>query len=142
MPANIIARFWNSDSFAGFRTLLHTTLLFTIVLAGCTNLQPVPMENGELQENIRAGTVVHEGDTARIVTRDGVSRSLVVTAVQENSLLGHIHGARTDSILVEIPLDEILTLEIEKEDAGEQAVHLFGSIEILVIIAFILAALG
>jgi hypothetical protein len=141
MPATSITRFLNAARLAGFHSLRYAPILIAVVIAGCSSLQPVATEPEILQENIRAGTAVHEGDTVRVVTRDGVSHRLVVTAVQENILQGYVQGARTDSIVIEIPVDDILALENEKYRAGEQVSHLFGTIEIAVVFIFIFAAL-
>jgi hypothetical protein len=137
MLASGVMYFRNAARFADFSTLRHATILYAAVLAGCTNLQSA----GELQENIRSGKAVNEGETVRIVTRDGVSRTLVVTAVQEKTLFGYAQAARTDSAVIEIPIDEILTLEVMTYDAKGQSAQAFGGIQIAIAVFFILAAL-
>ena len=114
-------------------------LLLITVLAGCTNLQPVAMDPEPLQEKIRDGTAMHEGETVRVVTRDGVSHLLVVTAVEDNTLRGHALGARTDAIVIEIPVDDILLLEKEKVNAVETTAGSIGVAAMVFTVALIIA---
>jgi hypothetical protein len=130
------------------RYLPISLLLLVTVLAGCTNLRPVAMDTNTLQGKIRDGTAVNEGETVRVVTRDGVSHLLVVTAVEGNTLRGDAHGARPGAIVIEIPVDDILLLEKEKVNAVDTAVSSVGVAAIVlgagVIIApfAVLGALG
>jgi hypothetical protein len=117
-------------------------LLLVAVLTGCTNLQPVAMDPGTLQEKIRDGTAMHEGDTVRVVTRDGVSHLLVVTAVEENTLRGQAQGTKKGAVVIEIPVDDILLLEKEKVNAGETAAGSIGVATMVFAVALIIAPLA
>lgn len=114
-------------------------LLLVAVLTGCTNLQPVAMDPETLQEQISNGTVMHEGETVRVVTRDGASHLLVVTVVEEDTLRGHALGARAGDVVIEIPLDDILLLEKEKVNAVETTAGSVGIATILFAAALIIA---
>jgi hypothetical protein len=117
-------------------------LLLVAVLTGCTNLQPVAMDPGTLQEKIRDGTALHEGDTVRVVTRDGVSHLLVMTAVEENTLRGYAQGAKTGAVVIEIPVDDILLLEKQKVNAGETAAGSVGVATMVFAVALIIAPIA
>ena len=130
-----------SVSFSWVRLATVPLLLLVAVLTGCTTLQPVAMDPGALQENIRGGTAVHAGDTIRVVTRDGVSRRLVVTAVEGNSLMGHAQGVKMEAVVIEIPIDDIILIEEEKVSGGETAVHSVGAVTIAIAIFIVLAAM-
>ena len=114
-------------------------LLLVTVLAGCTNLQPVAMDPETLQEKIRDGTAMHEGETVRVVTRDGVSHLLVVTAVEDNTLRGYAQGARAGAVVIEIPVDDILLLEKEKVNAIETTAGSIGVAAMVFTVALIIA---
>jgi hypothetical protein len=113
-------------------------LLLIAGLTGCTNLRPVSMDAERLQEDIRHGGVIQEGDTVRIITRDGVSRQIVVTAVEENTIRGNAYGARTGAIEIEVPVDDIVMLEKEKVDALNTAAGSIGTMAIVISIISIL----
>lgn len=116
-------------------------MLFLLLIAGqagCTNLQPVSMDAERLQEDIRHGGVIQEGDTVRIITRDGVSRQIVVTAVEENTIRGNAYGARTGAIEIEVPVDDVVMLEKEKVDAVNTAAGSIGTMAIVISIISIL----
>jgi hypothetical protein len=112
-------------------------MLILVVLTGCTNLQPVAMDSKKLQEEIRDGNVIHEGETVRVVTRDGVSRLLVVTGVEDNTLQGYAQGAKAGAVVIEIPVDEILLLEKEKVNAADTTASTLGVTAIVLPLAII-----
>jgi hypothetical protein len=120
----------------------HTTSLIVLliaVLSGCTHLKPVAMDPSTLQKNIRMGTLVHKGDTVRIVTRDGVSHEVIVTEVDEHTLRGHATGAPPGAVAMEIPISDILTLEEERVDVQETASGSIGVMAIVFAVIFIIA---
>jgi hypothetical protein len=112
-------------------------LLLFSALTGCTNLHPVDMDSKKLQEEIRDGNVIHEGETVRVVTRDGVSRLLVVTGVEENTLQGYAQGAKAGAVVIEIPLDDILLLEKEKVNAVDTTASTLGVTAIVLPLAIL-----
>lgn len=120
-----------------FSRLCTSVMLILVVLTGCTNLQPVAMDSKKLQEEIRDGNVIHEGETVRVVTRDGVSRLLVVTGVEDNTLQGYAQGAKAGAVVIEIPVDEILLLEKEKVNAADTTASTLGVTAIVLPLAII-----
>lgn len=128
-----------SASFGQLRHAVILLLLASIFVSGCTNLKPVAMDPETLQENIRDGKVVHEGDTIRVVTRDGVSHLLVVSGVDEHILRGHATGAPPGAVVIEIPIDDVIVLEEEKVNVGESATGSVGVITVLFVAAVIIA---
>jgi hypothetical protein len=120
----------------------HATLLLLLLaatLSGCTQLKPLDMDPTTLQKNIRNGTAVHDGDTVRVVTRDGVSHSLVVTGVDEYALRGHATGTPPGAVLIVISIDDILTLEEDKVSVNETASGSVGVLTIAFAAALIIA---
>ena len=120
-----------------FSRLCTSVMLIIVVLTGCTNLQPVAMDSKKLQEEIRDGNVIHEGESVRVVTRDGVSRLLVVTGVEDNTLQGYAQGAKAGAVVIEIPVDEILLLEKEKVNAADTTASTLGVTAIVLPLAII-----
>ena len=120
-----------------FSRLCTSVMLILVFLTGCTNLQPVAMDSKKLQEEIRDGNVIHEGETVRVVTRDGVSRLLVVTGVEDNTLQGYAQGAKAGAVVIEIPVDEILLLEKEKVNAVDTTASTLGVTAIVLPLAII-----
>jgi hypothetical protein len=120
----------------------HATLLLLLLaatLSGCTQLKPLDMDPTTLQKNIRNGTAVHDGDTVRVVTRDGVSHSLVVTGVDEYALRGHATGTPPGAVLIVISIDDVLTLEEDKVSVNETASGSVGVLTIAFAAALIIA---
>jgi hypothetical protein len=120
----------------------HATLLLLLLaaaLSGCTQLKPLDMDPATLQKNIRSGTAVHDGDTVRVDTRDGVSHSLVVTGVDEYTLRGYATGTPPGAVVIEIPIDDVLTLEEEEVNVNETAAGSVGALTIVFAAALIIA---
>lgn len=79
------------------------TLLALLALAGgCTAVNRVNMEPGELRDELRAGGVVKTGDQVTVVSEVQGDLTFRVTDVDGESISG-------DS--VEVPIDEVLLLE-------------------------------
>jgi hypothetical protein len=97
------------------------------------------MDPETLHENIRDRKMVYEGDIIRVVTKDGVSHLLVVTGVDEHALRGHTTGAPAGAIVIDIPIDDVLTLEEEKVHAGETVAGSVGVVTIAIAVAIIIA---
>jgi hypothetical protein len=103
--------------------ILESILLLMLVslLAGCTTLQPIEVDAVTLHQKIRSGEAVKTGDTIRAITSDGVAHLLTVTAVDANVIKGHPPGAGADAAVTEIPVDDIVLVEVRKlsgENAG------------------------
>jgi len=133
---------WTTELMTSFIPVHHAKILFLLFaasLSGCTNLKPIAMEPETLQENIRDGKVVREGDTIRVVTNDGVSHLLVVTGADQHTIQGYAAGAPPGAIVIDIPIDDILMLDEEKVHAGETAASSVGVVTIAVAVAIIIA---
>ena len=138
-------RYWRTELSASFSLVRYAIMLIlplVVVLMGCTNLKPVAMDPGTLQENIRDGKVVHEGDTIRVITKDGVSHLLVVTGVDEHNLRGYATGARPGAVVIDIPIDDVLTLEEARVNAGETAAGSVGGAIMIFAVSLIIAPIA
>ena len=136
---------WAAELSTSFNPVRHAKILFLLFaasLSGCTNLKPIAMDPETLQENIRDGMVVREGDTIRVVTKDGVSHLLVVTGVDEHTIRGYATGAPPGAIVIDIPIDDVLTLEEEKVHAGETVAGSIGVVTMAVAVAIIIAPIA
>ena len=114
-------------------------LMCVAVLTGCTNLQPVEIEHERLQDEIRGGSAIQEGETVRVVTRDGVSYQIVVTGVEAEKLNGHAPGAKAGAVIIEIPIGDIVLLEKQRVDAVGTAAGSIGIATIVIAVALIIA---
>lgn len=138
-------RGWSTKLSMSFNPVRHAKILLLLLaasLSGCTNLKPVAIGPEKLQENIRDGKVVRKGDTIRVVTNDGVSHLLVVTGVDEHTIQGHATGAPPGAIVIDIPIDDVLTLEEEKVHAGETVAGSIGVVTMAVAVAIIIAPIA
>ncbi len=103
-------------------------------LVACTSLSPISDDAKMLQEQIRSGEAVQQGDHVRIVTREDVSHRLIVISVEDDVLKGQLDHMpilyETDDSyaqlpeqeqesLVEIPIADIVLVEKEKFGAGK-----------------------
>jgi hypothetical protein len=95
-------------------------LVLVCLLSGCTTLRPIEVDAVTLHQKIRGGEAVKAGDTIRAITNDGVAHLLTVTAVDANVLKGHPPGAGTDVAVTELPIDDIVLVEVRKL-SGENA---------------------
>ena len=87
-------------------------VLAALMLAGCTSLQQVPGEPAELRAQIRAGALVDPGDRIAVTTVDGNRYAFEVTRITAETIAGE--G-------VEVPIDRIAALRMERFDAGRTA---------------------
>ena len=119
-------------------------LMLTILMTGCTTLQPMADNAESLRTELRSGEDVKPGDKVRVVTRDGLSRLLIVTALDKNTLKGHPEGVRTPGAIVSLPIDDIVFMEGNKVSVGKTAAYtsgftlgtvLAGGIAILIVFA-------
>jgi len=102
-----------------------------LFVAACTSLKTVEMSSDELQQRIRAGEIMGEGDRVRIVTADREYKEILVTGVDETSVHGKkparadtpAHGMRpVEGEAVSIPIDGILAVETREFSVGKTAV--------------------
>jgi len=107
----------------------------TGLLAGCASLSPISDDARTLQEQIRTGEALKQGDRVRVVTHDGVSHRITVAYVKGDVLTGHLDTptpVRTGEPeaqaleqekgpLVEIPIADIVLVEKEQVSAGKTA---------------------
>jgi hypothetical protein len=101
-------------------------LMMTSLLAGCTTLQPMAGNAETLRNELRSGEAVKPGDKVRVVSRDGLSRLLIVTALDQNTLKGHPEGVGTEYAVVTIPIDDIVFMEGKKVSVGKTAAYTGG----------------
>ena len=97
-----------------------------ILIAGCTTLQPIADNAVSLHTDLRSGEAVKPGDKVRVVTRDGLSRLLIVTALDKNKLKGHPEGVETPGAVITLPIDEIVFMEGRKVSVGKTAAYTSG----------------
>ena len=128
-------------------------LIISIFLTGCTHFKPVEMNSKTLQDKIRNGELIEEGDCVRVITKDGSSHILTVTAISEYVLKGALEGTGTpgtstgsedgmymedsaiEPTVIEIPIDDIVLVEEEKIDAGKTTLAVGGGLGVIVFIA-------
>lgn len=112
-------------------------LSLAVFMAACTSLSPVSDDAKTLQEQIRTGEAVHQGDRVRVVTHDGVSRRLIVVSVEGDVLKGRPDSAlpagnwtdepdaqvpdRGTGPTLEIPIADIVLVEKENISTGKTA---------------------
>ena len=127
-----------------------------VFLSACTSLYPMDGDAKTVQEQIRTGKALQQGDRVRVVTKDGVSRMLTVASVEGDVLKGNLDsnkppppwrsstGGDQDvqqtqpeqekGKFVEIPIVDIVLVEKEKVSTGKVAAGV-GT----VVLAFVLA---
>lgn len=106
--------------------LLITCVILGALMTGCTTLQPMADNAESLRTELRSGQAVKPGDKVRVVTRDGLSRLLIVTALDNNTLKGHPEGVETPGAVVTLPIDDIVFMEGKKVSVGKTAAYTSG----------------
>ena len=139
-------------------------LIISIFLTGCTHFKPVEMNSKTLQDNIRNGELIKEGDRVRVITKDGSSHTLTVTAISEHVLKGELEGTGTpgtwtgsedgideedyeedpgtEPTVIEILIDDIVLVEEEKISAGKTTLAVGGGLGVIAIIAAVIISFG
>lgn len=134
-------------------------LIISIFLTGCTHLKPVGMNGKTLQDNIRNGELIEEGDRVRVITKDGSSHTLTVTAISEHVLKGELEGTGTrgswtgsedgiytevpaEPTVIEIPIDDIVLVEEEKISTGKTTLAVGSGAAIVLIAIGVMAVLA
>jgi hypothetical protein len=79
-----------------------------------------------LRSELRGGETVKPGDKVRVVSRDGLSRLLIVTELDQNVLKGHPEGISTAEAVVTIPIDDIVFMEGKKVSVEKTAAYAGG----------------
>jgi len=108
-------------------------LIISIFLSGCTSLKPLETNSKTLHDNIRSGELIEEGDRVRLITKDGSSHVLKVTALSEHVLKGELEGTGSP---IEIQIDDIVVVEEERISAGKTTLAVGGGIVAIAAIAF------
>ena len=93
---------------------LSMLLILIFFLGGCTNLNPIDVDAVTLRERIRSGEAIKPGDTIRAITLDGVAHLLFITAVNDRVIIGYPPGARRDVTETELPIDDIVLVEVSR----------------------------
>ena len=127
----------------------------TLFLAACTSLSPVSDDAKALQEQIRTGQAVQQGDRVRVLTHDGVLHRLIVVSVEGDVLKGdparkpsaptrteeayEQEPEREKGPLVEIPIADIVLVEKEKISAGKTAASFGGGTLVFLSVLLLIA---
>ena len=129
----------------------------SLFLAACTSLSPISDDAKTLQEQIRTGQALQQGERVRVLTHDGVLHRLIVMSVEGDVLKGHPatkppaptqtdeayaqEPEREKGPLVEIPIADIVLVEKKKVSAGKTAAAIGGGTMVF-LSALILIALA
>ena len=126
----------------------------SLFLAACTYLSPISGDAKTLQEKIRTGQAVQQGERVRVLTDDGVSHRLIVVSVEGDVLKGKLNimptyyetdepGAQEPEQkkepLVEIPIADIVLVEKEKISAGKTAATIGGGTLVFLSVLLLIA---
>ena len=118
--------------------LVGCMMMIISLLSGCTTLQPMAEDAESLRNELRSGEVVEPGDKVRVVTRDGLSRLLIVTSLDQFFLKGHPEGVETVDAVVSIPIDDIVFME-GKRVSAEKTVAYTGGVTVGAAAALVIA---
>jgi hypothetical protein len=132
----------------GLLGIIVILLGLIVFLSACTSLYPMEGDAKTVQEQIRDGKALQQGDHVRVVTKDGVSRILTVASVEGDVLKGNMDsnkpappwrsstGGDQDfqqpppeqekGEFVEIPIVDIVLIEKEKVSTGKTAAAIGG----------------
>jgi hypothetical protein len=114
---------------AGFQKIISILVITNLI--GCTSLQPIEAQPGELQDRIRHEQIVAVGDRVRIFTQEGKEHQFQVTSIDAN----HISGES-----VTIPVDSIIALETREISIGKTTLLAGGTLGIAFILFLVLIA--
>ena len=127
----------------------------SLFLAACTYLSPISEDAKTLQEQIRTGEAVQQGNRVRVVTQAGASQRRIGVSVAGDGRKGKLHiiptryetdeptvqePEREEQPLVEIPIADIVLVEKEKLHAGKTAAASGGFFLVLMVLVAITAA--
>ena len=100
-------------------------------LSGCSTLEPVEMPAEDLQRMILDGELSLEGESVRLVTRDGRTHKYRVTEVDEDARL--IRGKDAA-----VSVNDVVAIETREFSLGKTALLAGGSYAILGLLALAL----
>lgn len=120
--------------------VLVACLMLGSLMAGCTTLQPMADNAESLHSELRGGEAIKPGDRVSVVTRDGLTRLLVVTELDQDFLKGHPEGEGLEAAVITIPIDDIVYMEGEKFSAGKTTARTTGSVVVLLAVLLALFA--
>ena len=94
--------------------MVFLSMLFILSNVACTTLEPVNVPADDLQQQIRAGTLVSAGDRVRLVTADETVHKFRVTEVNlgQDMVMGRKAG---------VPIGDIVALETREVSVGRTA---------------------
>ena len=105
-----------------------------ISLFGCSTLQPIQAQRGELQDKIRNENILKVSDQVEIITDDGEKHRFRITSIDENEIVGvqkilKTKDATGEGILTtptepiektyRIPIDSIVSLKTIEFSKGK-----------------------
>jgi hypothetical protein len=159
MKTKPIPAVWRTVGFGrhmGSVRITFILLILTVCLSACTSMRPVADDAETLQQRIRAGQVIRQGDYVRVVTRDSVSHMLTVVSVEGDVLKGRLDtkapagtgelGAKkTDKEqgeVVEISISDIVFVEEKKFSVAKTAGAIGGGTVVLLSALVVIALLA
>ncbi|MDE0421493.1 MAG: hypothetical protein OXK76_11505 [Gammaproteobacteria bacterium] len=93
-----------------------------VTMHGCMSVQKVHQPPEALRENIRSGELVGPGDRIVVVTATEGEKTLVVTEIDQDTIFG-------DG--VEVPIDEVVTLEKRRISPARTGLAVYGGLALL-----------
>lgn len=85
-------------------------IFLSLNLCACTSYYPLKNESGDVQTQVREGSVIQAGDRIRVVTHDQQQHELVVASVTTRQIIGE------DQV---ISIDDIAEVKIRRTSAGK-----------------------
>ena len=144
------ASYWRQSCSVGI-----ILLSFNLFLTACTSLNPVSDDARTLQEQIRTGQAVQDGDHVRVLTDDGVLHRLIVVSLENDVLKGHPatktsaatrtdeayeqEPEREDEPLVELSIADIVLVEKEKVSLGKTSAAIAGGTLVLLSVLILIS---
>ncbi|MEE4379312.1 MAG: hypothetical protein V2J55_17640 [Candidatus Competibacteraceae bacterium] len=105
-------------------------ILIITHLIGCTSMQRIEADPGELQDRIRNDNIVIVGDNVKTFTEDGKEYQFEVTAIDAEA----IRGEHTT-----VPVDSIIALETQEISIGKTSLLTGGVAGVAFLIAIAIA---
>ena len=114
------------------RTFSLILCLAMFQLSGCTSLRSVEMTPSQLQQKIRAGDVIKQGDAVKLVTLDGRRHEFTVSELTATTI-----SSESESIVI----DDIIALETREFSGGKTALLVGSMITIYTVLAALAASI-
>ena len=99
-------------------------ILMFLIASGCTTLKTVELEPQQLHEQISTGNIIQVGDKVQVVTSDGMRHKFKVKAITENRIVGKD---------IDIPIMDIVALEIRIPDDEKTSLLVAGGITVAIV---------